>query len=70
MLRQFGQWFFRSRQTGAITIAQAPNLILWIVIAGAACNGLGIQQAAWALPWKLLSKVVFSFGLPTRFFAG
>ena len=36
MLRQFGQWFFRSRQTGAITIAQAPNLILWIVIAGAA----------------------------------
>jgi hypothetical protein len=36
MLRQFGQWFFRNRQTGAITIAQAPNLILWIVIAGAA----------------------------------
>jgi hypothetical protein len=36
MLRQFGQWFFRSRRTGAITIAQAPNLILWIVIAGAA----------------------------------
>ena len=36
MLRQFGQWFFRSRQTGAITIAQAPNLILWIVIVGAA----------------------------------
>lgn len=25
-------WFFRNRETGAITIAQAPNLVLWIVI--------------------------------------
>lgn len=26
-------WCFRNRETGAITVAQAPNLILWIVIA-------------------------------------
>jgi FtsH-binding integral membrane protein len=26
------QWCFRNRETGAVTIAQAPNLILWIVI--------------------------------------
>ncbi|PIT00604.1 glycine/betaine ABC transporter permease [Bradyrhizobium nitroreducens] len=31
-MRQFLQWFFRNRATGAITIAQWPNLLLWIVI--------------------------------------
>jgi hypothetical protein len=36
MLRQFCQWFFQNRKTGAITIAQAPNLVLWIVIVGSA----------------------------------
>jgi hypothetical protein len=34
MMRRFLQWFFRNRETGAITIAQAPNLALWIVIVG------------------------------------
>ncbi len=29
-------WFFRSRETGAITIAQWPNLLLWIVIVAGA----------------------------------
>jgi hypothetical protein len=33
-IRRFLQWFLRNRETGAITIAQAPNLVLWIVIAG------------------------------------
>jgi len=28
------QWFFRNRETGAITIAQTPNPVLWIVIVG------------------------------------
>ncbi len=31
-MRAFFGWFFRSRLTGEITIAQAPNLLLWIVI--------------------------------------
>ncbi|WP_036004357.1 hypothetical protein [Bradyrhizobium yuanmingense] len=31
-MRRFLDWFFRSRETGAITIAQWPNLVLWIVI--------------------------------------
>jgi len=26
------QWFFRNRNTGATTIVQAPNLVLWTVI--------------------------------------
>ena len=35
-MRRFFQWFFRNRETGVITIAQWPNLILWIVIVAAA----------------------------------
>ena len=34
MMPPFLQWFFRNRETAAITIAQAPNLALWIVIVG------------------------------------
>ena len=35
-MRRFLQWFFRNRETGAITIAQWPNLVLWIaIVAGA-----------------------------------
>jgi hypothetical protein len=33
MKRRFFRWFFENRETGAITIAQAPNLSLWIAIA-------------------------------------
>ncbi|MEW6150648.1 MAG: hypothetical protein AB1745_21920 [Pseudomonadota bacterium] len=31
-MRRILDWFFRNRETGAITIAQWPNLVLWIVI--------------------------------------
>jgi hypothetical protein len=34
-MHRFVPWFFRSRETGVITIAQAPNLVLWVVIGGA-----------------------------------
>jgi hypothetical protein len=34
-VRNILNWFFRNRQTGAITIAQWPNLVLWIVIMAA-----------------------------------
>jgi hypothetical protein len=32
MTHRFFLWFFQNPETGAITIAQAPNLSLWIVI--------------------------------------
>jgi hypothetical protein len=32
MVRQLLEWLFRNRQTGKITIAQPPNLVVWIVI--------------------------------------
>jgi hypothetical protein len=36
MTRRFLQWFFCNRETGAVTIAQAPNLVLWVAIAAGA----------------------------------
>jgi hypothetical protein len=35
IVRKILNWFFRNRETGAITIAQWPNLVLWIVIVAA-----------------------------------
>jgi hypothetical protein len=35
-MRRFFRWFFKNRETDAITIAQAPNLSLWIVIVAGA----------------------------------
>ena len=46
-LRQLLQWFFRNRETGAITIAQTPNLALWIVIAA------NVLTWAWHPPGRL-----------------
>ncbi|MFK4509189.1 hypothetical protein LPJ38_16755 [Bradyrhizobium daqingense] len=34
-MRRFLDWFFRNPETGAITIARWPNLVLWIVIVAA-----------------------------------
>jgi hypothetical protein len=59
MMSEFLQWFFRSRETGRITIAQAPNLVLWVVIAAAVLR--------WVWPWPgtgaLVLDVVFKGGL-------
>ena len=38
-LGRVGDWLFRDRRTGAITIAQAPNLPLWLF--------LGFMLATW-----------------------
>ena len=32
MMRWFLHWFFRNRETGEVTIAQQPNLVLWVAI--------------------------------------
>jgi hypothetical protein len=32
MVRRLLRWFFLNRETGEVTIIQAPNLTLWIVI--------------------------------------
>ena len=61
-MRRFFDWFFRSRETGAITIAQWPNLLLWTVIvagvllwiwpsAGKASLGLTIVMKGGLILW-------------------
>jgi hypothetical protein len=58
-MRRFFRWFFENRETGAITIAQVPNLFLWIVIvAGALIWG-------WHPPAQvgMALKVIFSGAL-------
>jgi hypothetical protein len=36
MMRRFLLCFFQNRKTGAITVAQVPNFVLWVVIVGSA----------------------------------
>ena len=58
-MRQFLQWFFRNRETGEVTIAQAPNLVLWVAIAG------GVLLWIWPAPGNagVALEVVFKGGL-------
>ncbi|QIP02987.1 hypothetical protein [Bradyrhizobium symbiodeficiens] len=58
-MRQILNWFFRNRETGAITIAQWSNLVLWMVIAA------GILFWIWPSAGKpsVALTVVFKAGL-------
>lgn len=59
MMRKFLLWFFVDRRTGVVTIAQMPNLLLWIVIAA------GGAQWLWRPPSYLGTAlaIVFQVGL-------
>ncbi len=59
IVRQILNWFFRNRETGAITVAQWPNLVLWIVIVA------GILLRIWPSAGKpsVALTVVFKGGL-------
>ena len=59
MMRRFLHWFFRNRETGEVTIAQAPNLVLWVVIAA------GVLLWVWPPPGNtgVALKFIFKGGL-------
>jgi hypothetical protein len=59
LMRRFVEWFFRSRETGVITIAQAPNLVLWVVIAA----GVLVQSFPLEGKWSVALEIVFKGGL-------
>jgi hypothetical protein len=63
---RFLQWFFRNRNNGAITIAQSPNLVLWIVIVGSvviwACHPAGRLGAT----LEIVVKAAIFVGRSTR----
>jgi hypothetical protein len=54
-------WLFRDRQTGAITIAQPPNLPIWIFV-GAWLLGAVVDPSGW--PGTVL-EVVRTLALAT-----
>lgn len=59
VMSRFLDWFFRSRDTGRITIAQAPNLVLWIVIAAGLVRWLLVPAGTLAT----VAEVAFKGGL-------
>lgn len=63
-MSRFLQWLFRNRDTGEITVAQAPNFVLWVVIvagvlrwlwhpAGTAATVLEIAFKGGLIVWSL-----------------
>lgn len=68
LLKSLIDWLFRNRQTGRITIAQAPNVPLWLFIVAAAVRLLldpagGARTAldgvaAGALVWWAIDEIV------------
>jgi hypothetical protein len=58
-MRRFLYWFFRNRETSEVTIAQAPNLVLWVAIAA------GVLLWVWPPPSNpgVALEVVFKGGL-------
>ena len=58
-LRNFLLWFFRNRETGEVTIVQAPNLALWVVIVA------GVLLWIWPEPGspRFALEIVFRGGL-------
>lgn len=54
-MRRFLDWFFRDRATGAVVIAQWPNLALWLFAASAGLVWVN-EAAALGLPgWAAAS---------------
>lgn len=51
-VRRLGSWLFRNRKTGAITIAQLPNLPLW--------GFLAASLVRWIVPLSLQMRDVVS----------
>jgi hypothetical protein len=56
LMRRFVQWFFRNRETGVITIAQAPNLVLWVVIAAGVLVRIFPSAGKWSVALEIVSK--------------
>jgi hypothetical protein len=56
-MQRFCRWFFQNRETGAITIAQAPNLTLWAVIAAGALIWVGHPSDRLRVALEVVFKV-------------
>jgi hypothetical protein len=60
-MHRFVRWFFQNRETGAITIAQAPNLPLWIVIVVGALIWVGHPSDRLGVVLEVIFKAALFF---------
>ncbi len=50
------RWCFENRETGAITVAQAPNLLLWLAIVAAILQAALHPPGGWGFALAILFK--------------
>jgi hypothetical protein len=60
-MHRFFRWFFQNRETGAITIAQAPNLSLWIAIVAVGLNWMGHPSEQLGVALAIIFKAALFF---------
>jgi hypothetical protein len=60
-MHRFFRWFFQNRETGAITIAQAPNLSLWIVIVAGVLLWVGHPSERIGVALEIIFKIALFF---------
>jgi hypothetical protein len=60
-MQRFFRWFFRNRETDAITIAQAPNLSLWIAIVAVGLNWMGHPSEQLGVALAIIFKAALFF---------
>jgi hypothetical protein len=60
-MHELFRWFLQNRETGAITIAQAPNLFLWIAIVSAVLIWVGHPSERLGVALAILFKAALFF---------
>jgi hypothetical protein len=61
VMHRFFRWFFQNRESGAITIAQAPNRSLWIVIIAGALIWVGHPSGRVGVVLEVIFKAALFF---------
>jgi hypothetical protein len=61
VMHRFFRWFFQNRETGTITIGQAPNRSLWIVIVTAALLWVGNPPERLGVALEVIFKAALFF---------
>jgi hypothetical protein len=60
-MHRFFRWFFQKRETGAITIVQAPNRSLWIVIVAGTLIWVGHPPERLGVVLEVIFKTALFF---------
>jgi hypothetical protein len=61
VMQRLFRWFFQNRETGTITIGQAPNTSLWIVIVAGALLWVGNPSERLGVALEVIFKAALFF---------